>query len=130
MKVIKHIITGSALLFASSLVCAADLGDLDVTIRVIDSETNSVEEIANELKLPDILKEDLDANKAGTSAGSELEKEHEEETKEASETRSEEPHEDLHERESDGVREIRDYDREREDSSSSERPDSTEIKDD
>lgn len=119
VKGIKYIVTGTALLLTSGFTFAADLGDLDVTIRVIDSDANTVEEISNELKLPDMLKDDLDAHRVDTTSTTEVDKERSDDSKEAQEAVSEEPHEDLHERESDTDRSIRDYIREREDSGDS-----------
>lgn len=116
VKYMKNLFVGISLILFSGIAYAVELNDLDITIRVIDSDTSSVQEVANELKLPDLLKENLAGSRADTP---EQEEQHGDqgviETKEVRET-SDEPHEDLHERESDTVRDIRDRNREREDS--------------
>lgn len=57
MRVIATIIAGAGLLFMSGIAQAVDMGDLDVTIRVIDSDDHDSTAITNEISLPDMSKE-------------------------------------------------------------------------
>jgi len=65
MRVIASIVIGAGLLLTGSVAQAVDMGDLDVTIRVIDSDEHDPAEVTNDISLPDMTRETIEQEKSG-----------------------------------------------------------------
>ena len=99
MKRIKLMVLTAGLFLVSTTLHAVDMDDLDVTIRVIESDSAEMDEMTHEIKLPEMS--DVDSsleNEHEDEPKAEHEPEHEDGTEENHEDSVEEHHDEAEER--------------------------------
>lgn len=69
MRVIASVVVGAGLMLMGGAAQAVDMGELDITIRVIGSDEHDPGAITNEISLPDMPKEVVEHEKSATDSG-------------------------------------------------------------